>query len=253
MTIRGLLRGLELPCLLMVLGACVPDAFEFSGGGGGGAGGEGAGVPTYATFHLNLSATRDLSFCELRDFVIFDLEGTPAADFEACGAAGARTLGYFSCQYESWRSDAGDFGRLGGPLPGREMDFYVDPTDSKNLDVMFERLRMATDKGCHGVVIDEVGADGFEDYVLAIFGEARARGLLIAQANGPAKVGTFYDHVDLYVTEACQESDVCRAWEYVRRPVYDVEYTSPCRTFPFMFSHLKYEDVLDAWEGECAP
>jgi endo-alpha-1,4-polygalactosaminidase (GH114 family) len=222
--------------------------------GGSGLGPEGGSspFPEHATFHLNYTQEIDWSKCAERDFVVFDLLETPTESFSQCQSAGAKMLCYFSSQYEDFRDDSASFGELGEPLDGWPGEYWVDPTDPQNLEVMRARLDIAVEKGCDGVDIDNIDRDGHEDYVIAIFDEARQRGLWVSQKNAIEKIVLFYDHVDLYQNEQCQEYDECAAYEGLGRPVYNIEYT-PCETFGWMYSNRKDVEAMDAWEEACAP
>ena len=214
--------------------------------------GQGGGLPAYATFHLNYTQVKDWTKCAERDFVVFDLLETPAADFAMCKGMGAKMLCYFSSQYEDWRDDAGDFGALDGPLDGWPGEYWVDPNDPKNLAVMKARLDIAVQKDCDGVDIDNVDHAGHETYVTTIYQEARNRGLLVSQKNAIEQIGAWANLVDLYQNEQCQEFDECAAYDGLNRPVYNIEYT-PCQTLPYMYSNRKDVDAMDAWEEACAP
>lgn len=222
------------------------------GGGGQGGSGQGGALPAYATFHLNYTQDKDWSKCAERDFVVFDLLDTPAEDFAQCAQQGARMLCYFSSQYEEWRDDAASFGALGEMLDGWPGEYWVDPSDPANLAVMTARLDVAVAKGCDGIDLDNIDRDGHEDYVSQIFAAARDRGLLVSQKNGIEKIELFWDLVDLYQNEQCQEYDECSAYEGLGRPVYNIEY-QPCSTYPYLYSHRKDVDAMDAWEEACAP
>ncbi|MBK8259380.1 MAG: endo alpha-1,4 polygalactosaminidase [Polyangiaceae bacterium] len=233
-----------------------------SGGIGGGIGGmgtgggattsTGGGLPANATFHLNYTQVKDWSKCAERDFVVFDLLDTPKADFGMCKASGAKMLCYFSSQYEDWRDDAGDFGALAEPLDGWPGENWVDPSDPANLNVMKARLYIAVEKGCDGVDVDNIDHAGHEDYIGAIFDEARARGLLVSQKNAIEKIDLFWNKVDLYQNEQCQEYNECAAYEGLGRPVHNIEY-SPCKILPYLYSHRKDVEKMDAWEEACSP
>ncbi len=225
-----------------------------TGAGQTGAGQTGAGgsLPAFATFHLNYTQNKDFSKCTERDFVVFDLADTPAGDFAQCSAAGASMLCYFSSQYEDWRDDAGSFGALEGPLDGWPGELWVDPADPANLAVMVARLDVAVAKGCDGIDLDNIDRAGHEAYISAIFQEARARGLLVSQKNAIDKIRLFWDLVDLYQNEECQAFDECAAYDGLGRPVYNIEY-APCQTLPYLYSHRKDVDAMDAWEEPCAP
>jgi hypothetical protein len=221
-------------------------------GGTGGAGAAGGALPAYASFHLNYTANKVLSLCGERDFVVYDMLDTPAEDIAACQALGARMLCYFSSQYEDWRDDAGDFGALGPALDGWPGENWVDSTDPANLAVMMARLDIAVDKGCDGIDLDNIDRDGHESYIEAIFEGARSRGLLVSQKNAVEKIEVFWDFVDMYQNEQCQEHDECGPYEGLGRPVYNIEYED-CQTLPYLYSHMKHVDTMDAWEGACAP
>ncbi len=221
-------------------------------GGSSSSGGGGGALPAYATFHLNYTQQKDWTKCEERDFVVFDLLETPAADLAQCAGLGARMLCYFSSQYEDWRDDAGSFGALAEPLDGWPGEQWVDPSDPANLDVMKARLDIAVQKGCDGIDLDNIDHAGHETYIQAIFDEARARGLLVSQKNAVEKIDLFWDKVDLYQNEQCQEYDECAPYEGLGRPVHNIEY-SPCKTIPYLYSHRKDVEAMDAWEEACSP
>lgn len=232
-------------------GASSSGGGPLQGGAAAGGAGDGGALPAYATFHLNYTQDKDWSKCAERDFVVFDLLDTPAADFTTCADMGAQMLCYFSSQYEEWRDDADSFGALGEMLDGWPGEYWVDPTDPQNLAVMTARLDVALEKGCAGIDLDNIDRDGHEDYVSAIFSAARDRGLLVSQKNGIEKIELFWDLVDLYQNEQCQEYDECQAYEGLGRPVHNIEY-QPCSTYPYMYSHRKDVDAMDAWEEACA-
>jgi hypothetical protein len=211
----------------------------------------GGGVPAYATFHLNYSQTKDWTKCSQRDFVVFDMLDTPATDIAKCKGMGARMLCYFSSQYENWRADAGGFGKLGSALDGWAGERWVDPADPANLAVMMNRLDTAVSKGCDGIDLDNIDHAGHESYVMKIFSGAHARGLLVSQKNAPDKIGLFWDKVDMYQNEQCQQYDECGAYEGLGRPVYNIEY-SACKVIPYLYSHRKNMDSMNAWEGACS-
>lgn len=213
---------------------------------------QGGGLPAYATFHLNYTQNKDWTKCAERDFVVFDLLETPGADFAQCKGMGAKMLCYFSSQYEDWRADAGDFGALTGPLDGWPGEEWVDPNDPANLAVMVARLDVAVTKGCDGVDVDNIDHAGHETYVSTIFQEARDRGLLVSQKNAIEKIDLFWNLVDLYQNEQCQEYDECAPYDGLGRPVYNIEYT-PCQTLPYLYSNRKDVNAMDAWEEACAP
>lgn len=214
--------------------------------------GTGTGVPEFASFHLNYTQDKDWTKCAERDFVVFDMAETPAADIAQCKGMGARMLCYFSSQYEEWRDDAGDFGALEGAIDGWPGEFWVDPNDPANLAVMIARLDFAVAQGCDGVDVDNIDETGHEAYITTIFQDARTRGLLVSQKNAVEKIDVFWDVVDMYQNEECQQYDECQAYEGLGRPVHNIEY-SPCQTIPYLYSHRKDVQAMDAWEEPCAP
>lgn len=207
-------------------------------------------VPVNATFHLNYTQSFDLSKCSERDVVVYDLLDTPADDLAECKALGATMLCYFSSQYEEWRDDAEQFGALQGPLDGWPGEQWVDPDDPANVAVMLARLDVAVSKGCDGIDLDNVDRDGHEAYVSTLFTEARARGLLVSQKNAIEKIDLFFDLVDLYQNEQCQEYAECDAYEGLGRAVYNIEY-SPCQPLPYLYSNRKDVELMDATEWPC--
>lgn len=233
-------------------GSGAAGATQTTATGASSSSGAGGALPAYASFHLNYTQTKDFTRCAERDFVIFDMEDTPAADFAQCKGMGATMLCYFSSQYEDWRDDAGDFGALDGTLDGWPGEFWVDTSDPANLAVMTARLDLAVLRGCDGIDLDNIDHAGHEPYVTTIFEEARARGLLVSQKNAIEKIELFADLVDLYQNEQCQEFGECAAYEGLGKPVYNIEYT-PCQTLPYLYSNRKDVDAMDAWEEACAP
>lgn len=238
-------------------GASLSDGGNGEGGDGAGStevggGGAGGSLPAYATFHLNYTQDKDWSKCAERDFVVFDLLETPAADFQTCQEMGARMLCYFSSQYEEWREDEGDFGALDEPLDDWPGEYWVDPNDPATMAVMEARLDIAVEKGCDGVDIDNIDRDGHEAYISAIFTSAREHGLLVSQKNAIEKIDLFFDLVDLYQNEQCQEYEECEAYAGLGRPVHNIEYT-PCQTIDYLYSHRKDVEAMDAFEEACDP
>jgi hypothetical protein len=223
---------------------------ESAGGTGTGGAGARSGVPVNATFHLNYTQSFDLSKCSERDVVVYDLLDTPPADLAQCKALGATMLCYFSSQYEEWRDDADQFGALLGPLDGWPGEQWLDPDDPANVAVMLARLDVAVSKGCDGIDLDNVDRDGHEAYVSTLFTEARARGLLVSQKNAIEKIDLFFDLVDLYQNEQCQEYAECEAYEGLGRAVYNIEY-APCQTLPYLYSNRKDVELMDATEWPC--
>lgn len=221
-------------------------------GAGSGTGGAGGALPDYATFHLNYTQDFDFDKCAERDFVVFDMLETSAENIGTCKSMGARMLCYFSSQYEEWREDAGDFGALDEELDGWPGEFWVDPSDPATFAVMLARLDVAVAKGCDGVDIDNIDRDGHEEYIADIFAAAKERGLLVSQKNAIEKISLFFDLVDMYQNEQCQEYEECEGYEGLGRPVYNIEY-SPCQTLPYLYSNRKDVEAMDATEWPCDP
>ena len=116
---------------------------------------------------------------------------------------------------------------------------------------MIARLDAAASKGCDGIDLDNIDRAGHETYISTIFQEARTRGLLVSQKNAIEKIDLFWDLVDMYQNEECQQFDECEAYEDLGRPVYNIEY-SPCQAIPYLYSHRKDVEAMDAWEEACA-
>ena len=212
--------------------------------GGGGDGGDDSytkydnGV-VLKTFHLNYTADKNWDLCGERDYVVFDMFDTTQADFERCADMGAVMICYFSSQYEDWRPDASLFGGLGGLLDGWPGENWVDPGDPKNLEVMYNRLTLAKEKGCSVIDLDNIDHSGHETYILNIFEEARARDLQVSQKNNIEKIDFFYNYVDMYQNEQCQQYEECGAYDSIGKPVFNIEYNSNCQELPYLFSVIK--------------
>lgn len=200
-------------------------------------------------FHLNYKAEKDWSKCDSSDYVVFDMFDTSKEDFQRCKAMGATMLCYFSSQYESWRPDSNQFGRLGGDLGNWDGERYVQVSDPANLAVMFSRLIMAKDK-CDGIDLDNIDANGHKEYVLQIFKKAKELGLLVSQKNAIEDIDFYSQYVDLYQNEQCQQFDECEGYFNLGKPVFNIEYQS-CKQVPQMYSVRKDIKLMNKWEVLC--
>lgn len=201
------------------------------------------------TFHLNYTPDKDWSKCSSSDYVIFDMFDTSKEEFDRCRSMGAIMFCYFSSQYENWRPDSKQFGKIGAKLDGWEGENWVSPSDPKNLAVMFQRLIMAKEK-CQGIDLDNIDREGHEAYILEIFKAAKGMGLLVSQKNAIEKIGYFKQYVDIYQNEQCQEYNECDAYFNLGKPVFNIEYKA-CKKMPQMYSVKKDVNKMDKWEPLC--
>ena len=199
---------------------------------------------TVKTFHLNYKKDKDWSLCGKRDYIIFDMFDNSKEDFKKCADMGATMLCYFSSQYEEWRPDKKNFGKLGKKLDGWKGENWIDPNDPKNLEVMYKRLDLAKEK-CSGVDIDNIDRKDHEEYVLNIFKKAKEKGLSVSQKNHVGKIAYFYDYVDTYQNEQCQQYNECDKYKNIGKPVFNIEYKSNCKKIPYMFSVIKDVNDMD--------
>jgi hypothetical protein len=211
------------------------------------------------TTYLNYTTELDLTKCEKYDYVVFDMFDVSKETFQKCAAKGAKTLCYFSSQYENWRPDFNQFGRLGGSLDTWVGEKWVDPNDPKNLQVMFKRLEMAKDK-CQGIDLDNIDGDtfdksktvyrGYSDYIYKIFAKAKEMGLLVSQKNGLNDIQKMFNVVDVYQNEQCQQFNECDIYRDLGKPVFNIEYQS-CKQLPFMYSVKKDVNRMDDYQVLC--
>lgn len=190
------------------------------------------------TFHLNYKKEKNWDLCAQRDYIIFDMFDNSPAELKRCKDMGAKMICYYSSQYEDWRPDKKDFGKLGKKLGNWKGERWVDPKDPKNLQVMKARNSLALSKGCDGVDIDNIDRDGHKEYVREIFKDAKSKGLLVSQKNAMPLIQYLWDYTDMYQNEQCQQYNECYWYENIGRPVFNIEYKK-CKTYKYMYSVRK--------------
>lgn len=175
------------------------------------------------------------------DVYDIDLFDVPESVIGALQAAGRRVICYFSAgSFEDFRPDAGRFPQdvLGNPLEGFDNERWLDIRSTTVLEILYERLDLAVQKGCDGVEPDNVDGyvnnSGFDltatdqlAFNRRIANAAHERGLTVALKNDLDQVLDLLDYFDLSVNEQCHEFDECSLLEpfvTAGKPVFNAEY-----------------------------
>ncbi|WP_418138560.1 endo alpha-1,4 polygalactosaminidase [Marinomonas sp. RS-M-Aa-14] len=175
------------------------------------------------------------------DLYDIDLFDSSVELIQRLQASGKKVICYFSAaSYEDWRPDAADFSAqdLGKTLKGWDDERWLDIRSSQVRDVMVRRLRLATEKGCDGVELDNVDSyrtnTGFSfrandqlDYNRFLATQAHQLGLGIGLKNNPDQARTLSSDFDFAVTEQCFEYSECRSYlGFIQagKPVLNAEY-----------------------------
>lgn len=175
------------------------------------------------------------------DVYDIDLFDVPESVIGALQAAGRRVVCYFSAgSFEDFRPDAGRFPQdvLGNPLEGFDNERWLDIRSTTVLEILYERLDLAVQKGCDGVEPDNVDGyvnnSGFDltatdqlAFNRRIANAAHERGLTVALKNDLDQVLDLLDYFDLSVNEQCHEFDECSLLEpfvTAGKPVFNAEY-----------------------------
>ena len=175
------------------------------------------------------------------DVYDIDLFDVPESVIGALQAAGRRVICYFSAgSFEDFRPDAGRFPQdvLGNPLEGFDNERWLDIRSTTVLEILYERLDLAVQKGCDGVEPDNVDGyvnnSGFDltatdqlAFNRRIANAAHERGLTVALKNDLDQVLDLLDYFDLSVNEQCHEFDECSLLEpfvTAGKPVFSAEY-----------------------------
>jgi hypothetical protein len=75
---------------------------------------------------------------------------------------------------------------------------------------------------------------------------AKEKGLRVSQKNNVENVTFFYDYVDMYQNEQCQEYGECGVYRGVGQPVFNIEYNRrKCKQTDYMFSVTKDVNEMD--------
>ena len=168
-----------------------------------------------------------------------DLFGTTKAEIASLHARGRRVVCYFDTAYEPYRPDE----RRLRPYRGKAIDGWPDQTwldvrQQSVIDVMKERIALASEKGCDGIEADDVDVasndTGFSlsssdqrTFIRTLAREAHARGLAYGLKNALEDVEALKDEVDFAINEQCFEYEECDMLTPIIRagkPVFQVEY-----------------------------
>ncbi len=224
------------------------------------------------TLQYQLSGTIDRSV----DATVFDVDlfEVSRATIAALQARGAHVLCYLNAG--TWEPYRPDSARFPASVKGRRVDGWEDERwlDIRRLDVlkpiMAARLDRCAAKGFDGVEYDWI--DGYAQdtgfpltraaqlrYDRWLARAAQARGLAVAQKNGPGLVRALVDTWDLAVVEECFQYREC--WRYQAyldrgKPVLVVEYRLArdrfCDRATAMGIHAIRKHLrLDAWRASC--
>lgn len=175
------------------------------------------------------------------DVYDIDLFDVPESVIGALQAAGRRVICYFSAgSFEDFRPDAGRFPQdvLGNTLEGFDDERWLDIRSTTVLEILYDRLDLAVQKGCDGVEPDNVDGhvnnSGFDltatdqlAFNRRIANAAHERGLTVALKNDLDQVLDLLDYFDLSVNEQCHEFDECSLLEpfvTAGKPVFNAEY-----------------------------
>jgi len=208
------------------------------------------------------------------DIFDVDLDSTKRAVIDDLHTRGRHVLCYIDAG--SWEPYRPDSGRFPASVKGGTVDGWPDERwlDIRRLDVLRPLLRARLDrcaaKGFDGVEFDWI--DGYVQhtgfaitkadqlrYDRWLAQAAHARGLLVAQKNGPGLVKDLVATWDLAVTEECFQYAECsryRAYLDAGKPVLDAEYalatTAYCdRATASGVSAIRKHLRLDAWSVSC--
>lgn len=206
---------------------------------------------------------------------VYDIDGqeTSAQQIAALQRKGARVVCYFSAgSVEDWRPDAQEFPAevVGADMVGWPGERWLDlRRQDVLLPLMDGRLDALAAKGCDGVDpdnVDQVGKEtGFAiteaeqiDFIRALAGRARERGLAFGLKNAPGLSHELIDDVDFAVNEQCHEYDECGGYDRflaAGKPVVNIEYsgsaTQICRDVPTGMYILFKDDNLGPARRTC--
>ena len=195
------------------------------------------GVDTTWQWQLQGKMNKDIAV-DLYDIDLFDNSYETIASLKNQGKT---VICYYSAgSYENWRPDADEFPEncLGKPLEGWEGEKWIDFTCSEILDIMSDRLDLASSKGCDGVEPDNV--DGYTQksgfslsyndqitYNKWTASEAHNRGLSVALKNDVEQIPDLVDHYDFAINEECHTYNECGTYKpftSANKAVFNTEY-----------------------------
>lgn len=192
-----------------------------------------------STFYWQLQG--EINTAVSADIYDVDLFDTDENVIELLKEQGKRVICYFSAgTVENWRPDANKFfnKEIGKRLQGWEGERWLDIRSENVWDIMAERIRLSSQKGCDGIEPDNV--DGYEndtgfdlryrDQLLFnrfLAETAHKYGLSIGLKNDLEQARELVGYFDFLLTEECFQQGECeKARPFVKslKPVFDVEY-----------------------------
>ncbi len=196
---------------------------------------------SYRSWYWQLTGPLDLSRnVDLYDVDLFEVSKD---QIETLHKKGIIVICYFSAgTYEPYRPDSAHFPNavIGNSLKDWPDEKWLNVVEySKFKDIMLRRLKLAKQKKCDGVELDNTDAyshrTGFSisrqdevRYVKWLAGSARKMGLLVAFKNSPEILPNVLDVIDLVIVEECIQYNECSKYLSARRArksVLDVEYS----------------------------
>ncbi|HEX4405508.1 MAG TPA: endo alpha-1,4 polygalactosaminidase [Polyangia bacterium] len=176
------------------------------------------------SWQVQLTGTIDTSFdVALYDVDLFD---APASTIAELRGAGRHVICYVSVGTdESWRADAASFpaAAVGNALDGYPGERWLDTRDATVRALMAARLAVAAQKGCDGIDLANVSADGVDtglaltsaddvDYAAWLAGEAHALGLGAGLGGATTIAEAVAGDFEWALAEGCVAGGECDAY-----------------------------------------
>ncbi|HTA17795.1 MAG TPA: endo alpha-1,4 polygalactosaminidase [Polyangia bacterium] len=180
------------------------------------------------SWQVQLTGTIDTSFdVALYDVDLFD---APASTIAALRGAGRHVICYVSVGTdESWRADASSFpaAAVGSALDGYPGERWLDTRDATVRTLMAARLGVAAQKGCEGVDLANVSADGVDTglgltpadavaYAGWLAGEAHGLGLGAGLGGATTIAAAVAGDFEWALAESCVAGGDCGAYAAFR-------------------------------------
>jgi len=190
-------------------------------------------------YPIDLSSEDDIN----PDVDIYDLDlfDNDAEIFSTLQDAGKHVICYFSAgSWEDWRDDKDDWDEkdLGKELDGWPDERWADLGSDSVRNVMKERIKLASEKGCDAIDPDNV--DGYQndnglgltaqdsvDFMRFLSEEAGKYNMSIGLKNAGIIIDDVIDFIDFSVNEQCVEYSECEtfaAFIDAEKPVFHIEY-----------------------------
>ncbi|KAF7548320.1 hypothetical protein G7046_g8717 [Stylonectria norvegica] len=170
-----------------------------------------------------------------------DLYDNNATTFAALQDQGIKVICYFSAgSWEDWRSDKDDFAKadLGKTLDGWPNEKWLNISSPGVRDIMKQRIKLASDKGCNAIDPDNV--DGYQNdngldlttadsvsFMKFLSKEAAALNMTTGLKNAGDIIEDVLPYVSFSVNEQCieySECDTFAAFIDAGKPVFNIEY-----------------------------